>query len=253
MFADPRLDILGAIILLSYTTQAISGFGSIVIAVTLGAFLFDIAEMLPVLVPLNIVLNLWLVGKHARHIERKLLFWRILPIMGGGLLIGILIFEYVQGETLKQALAVLIVFLASLELLRVLSSRENTALKLLNYIPIPVWILLSGITHGMYASGGPFLVYALGRLELSKAIFRATLVAVWLIFNGVLTVQYLFNGRIGNFEWLQILIYTPLVILGIVIGEWAHHRVNERHFRILVFTLLLFAGGVLVLKSFQIM
>ena len=42
--------LLGLFILLSYTLEAITGFGSIVIAVSLGALIMPIGDLLPVLV-----------------------------------------------------------------------------------------------------------------------------------------------------------------------------------------------------------
>jgi hypothetical protein len=41
----------------------------------------------------------------------------------------------------------------------------------------------AGLVHGMYTTGGPLLVYALGREGLSKHVFRSTVTAVWLVFN----------------------------------------------------------------------
>ena len=105
----------------------------------------------------------------------------------------------------------------------------------------------AGVIHGIYASGGPVLVYALGRLNLTKGVFRATLAAVWLIFNVVLTTVYAVEGKLA--EPLTIARFLPIVLVGIVLGEALHHRVDERRFRIFVFLLLAFAGAALVIRS----
>ena len=54
---------LGGFILLAYTLEAITGFGSIVIALSLGALLLPIEQLLPVLVPLNICMTGYLVSR----------------------------------------------------------------------------------------------------------------------------------------------------------------------------------------------
>ena len=64
---------LGGFILLAYTLEAITGFGSIVIALSLGALLLPIEQLLPVLVPLNICMTGYLVSRHWRLIDRRLL------------------------------------------------------------------------------------------------------------------------------------------------------------------------------------
>src|SRR5690554_6212859 len=65
---DPWLWI-GLFVLLSYTVEAVTGFGSLVIALALGALLLPVAELLPVLVPLNVLMSGSLVLRHRR--DRK--------------------------------------------------------------------------------------------------------------------------------------------------------------------------------------
>ena len=39
-----------------------------------------------------------------------------------------------------------------------------------------------------------------------------------------------------------ILILLPMILIGILLGEWLHHRIDENRFKIFVFTVLFFAG-----------
>src|SRR5690625_7298053 len=73
--------LLGVFIFISYTTETITGFGSIVIAIALGALVLPIPEMLPVVVPLNILNSTYLSIKHRRHIHWPTLLRLILPAM----------------------------------------------------------------------------------------------------------------------------------------------------------------------------
>ena len=93
--------LLALIVLLSYTIHALSGFGSMIIAVTLGMHLYPIETLLPVLVPLDVLLNMYIVIRHHKQVERGLLVRRILPLMGVGLLTGILLFNYLHNNILK--------------------------------------------------------------------------------------------------------------------------------------------------------
>src|SRR5690554_8057730 len=84
---DPWLWI-GLFVLLSYTVEAVTGFGSLVIALALGALLLPVAELLPVLVPLNVLMSGSLVLRHRRQLDGALLLRAILPLMLLGTLAG---------------------------------------------------------------------------------------------------------------------------------------------------------------------
>ncbi|HBY49493.1 MAG TPA: sulfite exporter TauE/SafE family protein, partial [Alcanivorax sp.] len=108
-----------------------------------------------------------------------------------------------------------------------------------------VWMLLAGVTHGLYASGGPLLVYALSGVTLDKSRFRATLIMVWFTLNGLLTLGYAAQGALQP-VWPQLAALAPVVLAGIVLGEILHHRVDEHRFRQVLFSVLLLAGLALV-------
>ena len=120
---DGNLIWLALIVMISYTTQAMSGFGSTILALTLGVHLYPVAQLLPVLVPLDMVVNLYLVIRHHRIINRPLLFRSILPVMGIGVLAGIIAFQLVEGVLLKRTFGVLVVLLSMRELYRLLRNR----------------------------------------------------------------------------------------------------------------------------------
>jgi uncharacterized membrane protein YfcA len=231
---------LAIIVLFSYTTQAMSGFGSTILALTLGIHLYPIEVLLPVLVPLDMLVNLYLVVRHHGHINRPLLFRSILPAMGAGVLAGILAFQFIQGVILKKIFGLLVILLSLRELYRFLRKRLNQ--KELSNLGSTVYVTLAGLIHGIYASGGPLLIYALSRLNLPKSIFRSTLAAVWLIFSIILTASYLIAGTFSGESLMFIAILLPVIVIGLLLGEWLHHHIDEYRFKIFVFSVLLFAG-----------
>jgi uncharacterized membrane protein YfcA len=105
-----------------------------------------------------------------------------------------------------------------------------------------VYITLAGLIHGIYASGGPLLIYAVSRLNLPKSVFRSTLAAVWLIFSIILTASYLIAGTFSGESLMFIAILLPVIVIGLLLGEWLHHHIDEYRFKIFVFSVLLFAG-----------
>ena len=57
---DSNIVWLALIVLISYSIQAMSGFGSTILALTLGVHLYPIEVLLPVLVPLDLLVNLYI-------------------------------------------------------------------------------------------------------------------------------------------------------------------------------------------------
>lgn len=237
--------LLGGFILFSYTAEAMTGFGSIVIAISLGALLFPIEYLQAIMVPLNICMTSFLSWKHRAHIDWGLLGRLIMPFMIGGTLAGFVFQPFLGGAVMKAGFALLILWFAVRELLRMRGEVEVHAKS-------AGWargiIGAAGVTHGLYASGGPLLVYGLAGMKIDKARFRATLIFVWFALNAMLTALYVWDGRIQQ-VWLPLLCFLPLLPLGIWIGEHLHHKVDENEFRRWIYRVLVLAGLALLLAS----
>lgn len=230
--------LLGVFILLAYTAEAMTGFGSIVIALSLGALLFPIEWLQTILVPLNICMTGFLAYKYRRQIDAALLGRLVLPAMLVGTLVGFASRGLLAGAALKGLFAVLILWFA----LRELGKLKHVAAAR----PRPLWlsrliVFTAGVTHGWFASGGPLLVYGMAGMSLDKARFRATLIVVWFVLNSVLTVLYAYQGALA-LVWTEILVYLPLIPLGIFLGEKLHHHIDELGFRRWIYRLLVLAA-----------
>lgn len=236
---------LGLFILLSYTIEAITGFGSIVIALSLGAMLLPIQDMLPVLVPLNVLMSSYLTMRHRQHIHWPLLLQVILPLMLAGTLAGYALAPWLGFSSLKALFGLLVVWFAGRGLIQangveVAVPHSMTTSRVLNFG--------AGITHGLFASGGPLLVYALAGIHLDKSQTRATMIAVWLTLNLTLSGLYLFDGSlIGSLN--RLVWYLPLLVVGVLAGEFLHHRLNEGRFRQAIYIVLLVTGLLLIVRN----
>lgn len=240
---------LGGCILLAWTIEAMSGFGSIVIALSLGALLLPLEAMLPVLVTLNVVTSTWLAWQHRRHIDTALLARRILPAMLLGTLAGVALRDVLPGPALKIGFALLILWFALRELwaLRHGGARPPHGAACTRGL-----IGAAGVSHGLFASGGPLLVYALAGSGVDKARFRATLITVWLLLNGVLLAALLVQGRLAAHAG-AIAVYLPVVAVAVVLGNRLHHGLDEARFRLMVLRLLAVVGGVLLVSQLRLL
>lgn len=240
---DPWLWI-GLFVLVAYTIEAITGFGSLVIALSLGALLLPVPELLPVLVPLNVLMSGFLTWRNRQHIDRALLLKVILPLMLGGTLLGYLLQNGLADNLLKLLLGLLIVWFACRESWRLW---RGTSVQ-----PHSRWLnrvltLGAGISHGLFASGGPLLVYAMAGTTLDKQRLRASMLCVWFTLNSSLTLLLWSQGRLAQGQ--QLLWFIPLLVIGVLVGEYLHHRVNEQRFRQMVYGLLAVTGVLLAAQS----
>lgn len=229
---------LGLFIAIAFTSESITGFGSIVIAIALGSLLFPIPELLPILVPLSVVMSTSLLLRFYRDIDFNILFKRILPMMLAGMLSGIALLQLLSSEALKAAFACLVLWFAGREwykLQRGIQQRPKPGWWQ------PLWTFLAGITHGLFASGGPLLVYSLNTFAIGKASFRATLVSVWFALNVTYSSIMWQQGLIQPVSGL-IMAYIPVLLFAFWLGHRIHLRVNERQFKQIVYALLLLSA-----------
>jgi uncharacterized membrane protein YfcA len=238
---DPRFWVFAAIVALAFAAEATTGFGATVIALALGIHLFPLCELLPVFVPLGLFVSAWIALRGRAHVARGLLLARILPWMGIGLALGLAVFESASHELLRRAFGAFVVGLALLELWRLL--RERTAARELPRPAASAALLGAGVMHGMFSTGGPLLVWALGRSLPDKRAFRATLSCVWLVLGSALTTAYALGGRLDGGTLRATASLVPVLGLALAAGEWAHQRLDERRFRVIVYGLLLASGA----------
>lgn len=235
---------LGGFILLGFTLEAITGFGGTVIALSLGALLLPIPVLVPILVPLSLSMGLVLTWRHRGHVDRTLLLRLVLPAMLAGTALGYATRSFLDPTLLRQIFGALVAWSATRMLWQQWTQKAA--------VRRPLWLtrtitVLAGVTHGLFASGGPLLVYALSGMALDKARFRVTLIVVWLVLDGVLTMAFWANGQLHQ-ALVPALAYLPVVGLGAWLGEYLHHKVSEVLFQRCTSALLLVTGLLLAFR-----
>ena len=237
--------VLTLLVAIGYGVQTTAGFGAGLILVTTGAQLIELPTLLALLLPLSLLQTSWVSFRNRQFIHRPILFRRILPFMGTGVVLGYLLASRLSGMTiLKQLLGAFVVLLALRELWMV---HRGTPAKPGTALASTVAIFGAGIMHGIYTTGGPLLVYGLGREKLDRARFRATITVVWLILNVGLVATFAVEGRYTTEVLQQLGILSLGIPVGILGGERVFARVSERTFRQVVYGLLAIAGVPLAL------
>ena len=238
------LVLVGIVVFITHTLEAITGFGCTVLA-----FPFVIAIMGDI-EQAKIILSIlaWMLAIYFVITKFKSILWKqfgiIVLLAGLGMPIGMVLFKTLDPIILKKVLGVFIIISATIQLIKIFV--PNNKIKVLPAFFNYNFLFLGGIVHGAFAVGGPFVVlYATKKLP-TKGQFRATLCLLWATLNSILMVQYLFENKLNAKVGYELLILTPFLIAGIVFGEIIHKKVDEELFRKIVFSLLLIVGIVML-------
>lgn len=233
-------------VFLAFTIESALGFGATLVTVTLGVLVAPVDVILPAFMPVNVALSARLVFWHRPHVRWDLLLRRILPLMALGMPVGIFAFAELDTAILVKVFGGFVLALAIVELF--IRKQEAAAQTRFGGPVANVLLVLGGIVHGAFGTGGPMVVYVVGRTLTDKAQFRATLSALWLLLNIVLLVTHIAAGRWTSNTPLLTLAFVPALILGLVVGQRLHDEIPAARFRRVVFAGLALAGLVLLLR-----
>lgn len=242
----PQLAVL-LVVALAFTSETALGFGATIITVALGTFFMPIGEILPAFVPLNVGLSIVLVARTWRFAAFRTLLRGVLPWMLLGLPLGVVGARVLPEDHLKIVFGLFVITLAALELSR--RSAPTDASPSLGVVDRAL-LGLGGVVHGAFATGGPMVVFVLGRtLGGDKATFRATLSVLWLVLNTILLVTFVAEGRVNAGSTRATALFAVSLAVGFAAGELLFRRVSATRFRTLVFAMLGAAGLLMVVTT----
>ncbi|MBE6025568.1 MAG: sulfite exporter TauE/SafE family protein [Clostridiales bacterium] len=236
-------------IFLSNIIQGITGFAGTLLAMPFSLRLVGADIAVPVLNFLGFVSGLYVFLPNRDKVvwgEIKKVVTIMIPFMFLGVLIRERLME--QQRILYLILGVLVIFMAIRGLRDSFLKRDEKDKKPLSDPVMNLILILSGIIHGMFVSGGSLLViYMAERLD-DKTAFRSTLSAVWVILNGILLVTQIFSGDITGEVAMNELIALPVLFLAMYIGSVLFKRMEQRTFLIITYILLIISGISLFIK-----
>ncbi len=231
--------------LISNFVGAITGFGSVVIGLSIAAHFIPLNELVPIVVPIDLISSCYILFKYFNRIDWKTFLKNIIPLVSIGFIVGLNIAPLIEGPILKKAFGGFILFFAiwqlTLQLIATIQGKSKQHKKP-NIYQALFFLISGGILQGVYASGGPMIVSYVSKKINDKYAFRSTLMLLWLILNTALIFNFLNTGRIHSKTLMMSGALIPTVILGIFIGDRVHKHVSESHFRIFVFAMLTISG-----------
>jgi uncharacterized membrane protein YfcA len=235
------LALCAGILLGAYFVRGIVGFGSGLIAIPLLALILPLPVAVPA-VALTDYLASWTQGVGGRRTILRPALWPLLPFMLAGVLGALWLFKTADPGVLTRALGVFVLGYAIYTLSGLHPGR----------VARPAWGAPLGgagaLIGTLFGTGGPFYVAYLQLWGPTKAQFRATAAALFLIEGSVRIVGYLAAGIFVREALLLFAGALPLAALGLYAGHRVHTRLPESRFRQLIGLLLIGSGLALLLK-----
>jgi uncharacterized membrane protein YfcA len=230
-------------IALGYAVRAISGFGAGVIATPL----LTLVLPLPVTVPLITVIGMFAGSRQVLR-DWRIIEWRRIAVFVPGSLVGVALglylFSALDPVLLARALGAYILGYALYSLLgtRMVERR----------IGMPRWIV-----HPVAAAGGLVAtifgglagaIYAtyLDALDLPKGVFRVTMSAMLLVLGLVRSAGYAATGVFQPEDGVLIAAAVVPLVIGTLVGDRLHDRLDPRTFRRAIGVLLVVSGAALL-------
>lgn len=242
MLPPPTLadGLLVPLVTAAFLVQTVTGFGSTVLAVTFGAWLVPVEQLVPVLLLVDLPLVGFLAGRDRAKVDRGVLLGLVVPWMGLGVAVGALVAPWLGGAALQRAYGAVVVALVARELAGGGAAATPAAARGFTFG--------AGVVHGIWGSGGPLLVQAVRPRLPDRSVFRATMCAVWLVFDATVLTTVLVRGGVDAATLTRALLVAPAIPVGVWLGDRLHHALPERPFAMVVRGLLLLGGLALVLR-----
>jgi hypothetical protein len=232
----PELPYLMLFVFLAGTVQGTVGFGFGLVAMSTLPLWIDIKEAVPL-----VALLCWVVNASLTYKMRHYLTWsRIGNLLLGslaGVPIGVFLFSYLNPQWLLVGLGVALLGVTIQQMAWKPKETDRPVSRFWGGLAG----FASGILGGAFNTGGPPAVMYVGIQRWSKEHTVATLQGFFLSITTLQIVLFLWKGLIQSTHSVDAAMLLIPTILGVALGQFFFHRVNQARFR----ALLLLGIGVL--------
>ncbi|NLC66793.1 MAG: sulfite exporter TauE/SafE family protein [Clostridium sp.] len=226
------------VVTLANIMEGITGFAGTMLAMPLSMILLGVQPAKSILNIVAIIVSSLIFFSTYKDINKKELF-KIVVFMVIGMGGGIYLFSVFPASGLAKIYGVLIILIS----LKGLFIKKEFRL---SNVALTFVVLIAGIIHGMFLSGGALLIiYAVSVLK-DKYTIRATLAPVWMILNSYILLQDLYVGNITP-QVSRLIIYSIIpLLLAVALGNYLHKKMNQKFFIKLTYFLLIISGITLL-------
>lgn len=241
------------VILLTNIIHGITGFAGTILAMPPSLMLvgYDIAK--PILNVLAIFSGVYVFLGNYKNIAWKELA-RIVAVMALGIFGAVFVKGFFVGKEhlLYKLLGILVIVLAVQGFYKLLrkpdEQKPDAPAKGKTGIATYALLVLAGIIHGLFVSGGPLLTGYMTKRIQDKNVFRATICTVWVFLNTLVLLEDIQAGLWVPSTCKMLVFATPFLLAGMFIGSKLVKRMSQMLFMKLTYILLFISGLSLLVK-----
>lgn len=195
------------------------------------------AVMLPILCVMDLV-GLW---AYRRSWDRRNMA-RLIPAAVLGIAVGAASFRYLDVGAVRLLIGTIAVGFTLDYWTRSLRRRETAEPRRPSTAAVGFWGSISGFTSFVAHAGGAPLSVVLLPQRLDKTVFVSTTVIFFAVVNYIKLIPYAWLGQLNATNLVTSAILLPLAPLGVLLGIWLHHRLDEAVFYRICYVLLFLTG-----------
>ncbi len=236
--------------MLTHLLEGIAGFGGAVMALPFLNLTIGLKEAVHQLCLLGTLMSTYIVLRSWKCINwQKFVF--IAMYSGIGLPIGLWLFAYLPALQLCILLGLFMIGVGIHGSWRLHNYRSSDpASRTFTAFFMRFLLFAGGIFQGAFGSGGPCIVIYSAKNIPAKEQFRATLSFLWLMMNCCRLSVWTIQGAFWNMTLLKnFLFILPFMLLGLLTGDYLHHKVDDKIFKIGIYALLTISGILMVINN----
>lgn len=216
------------------TMQTITGFAGNLLAMPLSIKLegYDSARAVINIFTLLACLIITIQNLHCTNFR---VLFKMAGIMCIGMTVGTMLLQICRPQILSVLYGIMII---SVALKKLLIKKE---FKLPKYIMI-ILLIIAGIIHGLFLSGGALaVIYALSEIK-DKNEFRATIAPLWVILDTILIFFHMHENLYVPHNLILIALSIIPMLLSIAVGNVLYKYISREMFLKITYILLILSG-----------
>lgn len=234
------------VVLLGYVVLGITGFGSALVIVPLLAWRWPLAEVVPLVLLLDVPASLLLGGLNLRDVNFAELR-RLLPGMVAGALVGLWLSARLDSHWPLLALGLYVAAVGAQALRGAPPQRRQLAAPWGHAAGGAI-----GLVEMLFGTAGPLVVAWLTRRLPDVMALRASTPVVITVSACAVLLTMGASGRLSHAElWQRWLVLLAVAAVGVLLGHHAARRVSPQVLRKLICALLVVSGLTLVAHALQ--
>lgn len=238
------ISLSGLIILFASIIRGTTGFGLALVALPLLVNFLPVKEVVVLLAIVNFLFSvIHIVRERGMARIRYIVFTGIFSM--AGVFIGFILLRSIPDKWISVVAGLAII-------MAVIAMISGFSIKVRNIsLSYSIASFIGGILAGSITIGGPFVALVLTGTNTEKEKFRSAMSYFFLFSYGFAIVLYTLDSMVDKETLIHASASLPFLIAGLLIGERVSKKVDQRLFKLFIFSLLLIMGFLMIYRNLK--